>query len=356
MGLISVIVPVYNAENTLSDCLGSILAQTYGRLEVICVDDGSTDDSRNILSLYEASDPRVRVITRPNGGAGAARNTGLRGARGEWLSFLDADDSFEPDMYEVMLLRLHETGADICVCASDSANAKTGGRAYNFSAMREEFLPGKEPFVYSDIPDYIFDVFRGWPWDKLFKADLIKREGLMFQEIENSNDLFFVDMALALSGGICCEKRILAHKLEEGKSSISMSGGKDWMCCFDALMRLRGELSSRSLYKDLERGFCNRAVTNVIWNLRVLDSAGRRDFGNFLREEGFAKLGLTGRHREYYYQKEAFRAMCKVMNGGDPGPLPGARKRSAAYALKKMFPALYNRYRSAKYGEERGEK
>ena len=97
---VSVILPVYNASDYLHQCMDSIVGQTLKDIEIICVDDGSTDNSLDILKEYEQKDKRVKVIQQKNAGAGAARNNGLSIATGEYLSFLDSDDFFEPDMLE----------------------------------------------------------------------------------------------------------------------------------------------------------------------------------------------------------------------------------------------------------------
>ena len=100
MAKVSVILPVYNAGKYLHQCMDSIVNQTLKDIEIICVDDGSSDNSLEILRQYAEKDERVKVIAQANGGAGAARNNGLRAATGEYLSFLDSDDFFELDMLE----------------------------------------------------------------------------------------------------------------------------------------------------------------------------------------------------------------------------------------------------------------
>ena len=99
---ISIIMPVYNAEKYLCEALDSVRNQTLKEIEIICVDDGSTDRSVEILSEYQKKDSRIKVLhqTEPSAGAALARNLGLQEARGEYLSFLDADDLFEPDLLE----------------------------------------------------------------------------------------------------------------------------------------------------------------------------------------------------------------------------------------------------------------
>ena len=101
--LISVIVPVYNVEKYLRKCLDSICCQTYGNLEILCVNDGSTDGSAAILEEYAAKDPRIKVFTQANAGQAAARNVGLEHVTGEWVTGVDSDDYLEPDTYECAL-------------------------------------------------------------------------------------------------------------------------------------------------------------------------------------------------------------------------------------------------------------
>ena len=146
MPKVSVIVPVYNAEKYLSECVDSILGQTLKDIEVILVDDGSTDSSPEICDLYILNDSRVKVIHKPNGRAASARNAGLKIAKGEYIAFVDSDDWISPEMYEKML----ETGADVCLC--DYMHFREGqetpftqpnirGGFYNKDQIRQEVYP-----------------------------------------------------------------------------------------------------------------------------------------------------------------------------------------------------------------------
>ena len=110
---LSIIVPIYNAENFLRKCLDSILAQTMSNFELICVNDGSTDKSFKILDAYEKKDKRVRVVTKPNGGLVSARKAGVSAATGKYIGFVDADDWIEPEMYERLYKLAVENNADL---------------------------------------------------------------------------------------------------------------------------------------------------------------------------------------------------------------------------------------------------
>ncbi len=112
---ISVIMPVHNAERYLEQCLDSVIAQTEKDIEIICVNDGSTDSSPQILRSYADSDNRISIINQEQKGAGAARNKGLEQAKAKYLSFLDADDFFELDMLKTAADRADQTNADVLV-------------------------------------------------------------------------------------------------------------------------------------------------------------------------------------------------------------------------------------------------
>lgn len=114
MPIISVIMPVYNAEKSLDTCLQSIVEQSVGDLEIICVDDGSTDGSYEKLVGWRKKDGRIKVLRQENKGGGTARNLGLAKAAGEYIHFLDSDDSLQPQAYETMYEEICRTRADVC--------------------------------------------------------------------------------------------------------------------------------------------------------------------------------------------------------------------------------------------------
>ena len=114
--LISIIVPIYNIEKHIVRCLDSILAQTYHNIEVILIDDGSTDNSGKICDQYSSADTRINVFHKQNGGLVSARNLGLESARGDYIGFVDSDDWIEPNMYERMYNNLKNNNSEICIC------------------------------------------------------------------------------------------------------------------------------------------------------------------------------------------------------------------------------------------------
>ena len=115
---VSIIVPVYNAEKYISECIESILNQSYKNFELIMVNDGSTDKCGMICNQYENFDKRVRVIHQPNQGQSRARNLGVELARGKWISFVDGDDIIHPQMLELMIDAIEKSNAKMCICGA----------------------------------------------------------------------------------------------------------------------------------------------------------------------------------------------------------------------------------------------
>lgn len=132
--LVSIIVPIYNAKKYIRDCVESLLSQTYHNLEIILVDDGSTDGSEKLVNDYAKSDKRIKVVHQKNMGLSDARNTGLKHATGKYVTFVDSDDRIEPDMIESLLNALIDSHAEIAICSFKEIypNGKTKGFSHNY--------------------------------------------------------------------------------------------------------------------------------------------------------------------------------------------------------------------------------
>ena len=138
MERISVIVPVYNLQNELRSCVESIMAQTYSNLEIILVDDGSADNSRNVISELASEDPRIIPVFKCNGGVTSARLEGVKIASGDYIGFVDGDDYIEKDMYERLVENARRFDADISHCGYQTRMPDGGRKYYYNSGQREE--------------------------------------------------------------------------------------------------------------------------------------------------------------------------------------------------------------------------
>lgn len=172
--VISVVVPVYNAQQNLKRCVDSILAQSYPQLEVILVDDGSTDESPAICDDYAKKDARVKVLHKENGGVSQARNTGIQAACGKYLQFVDSDDTLNGDFCRVMVEILKNSGVDLVICGyravhtalgySDECRSKTG------QVRLTDGASSAGPFLQLDR-----DKVLSMPWNKLFIREKVKK-------------------------------------------------------------------------------------------------------------------------------------------------------------------------------------
>ena len=172
MKLISVIVPVYNASKYLSRCVDSILAQTYTNLEVILVDDGSTDDSPKMCDEYVAKDKRVKVVHKENGGVSSARNAGLKVARGEYVACVDCDDSIDSNMYELLAGIMEKEKVDFAIC-DDYRHEKN---KIMTKSKHPSGIVAKETVDDRLVLISATDVNICAPWNKLYKRALIDFE------------------------------------------------------------------------------------------------------------------------------------------------------------------------------------
>ena len=198
---VSVIIPVYNVENYLRECLDSVVNQTLKEIEIICVDDGSTDKSLDTLLEYAKKDNRITVLKQENLHAGVARNAGLAVARGEYLSFLDSDDFFELNMLEEMYKKAKEDTSDIVVC---NANVYAEGNLTPLKWIVNERYIKDSTFSCSskENASHIFQAFVAFPWNKIFSRELIDNHKLYFSSSQHHNDTSFVMGSIVIANRI----------------------------------------------------------------------------------------------------------------------------------------------------------
>jgi len=305
MAEISIIIPVYNVEQYLAECLDSVINQTLQDIEIICVDDGSTDGSADILKEYAIKDSRIKIILQKNKGAGAARNTGMQYATGKYYAFLDSDDFFEKDMLEKAYSEAEKQQADIVVFGCDLfINSKKVFEPCNYS-IQYSLLPDKKPFAGTDIKKDVFKVFVGWAWDKLFRADFIKTNNITFQEQRTTNDMLFVFSAVVKADRISVIPDILAHyRREEG--SLSVTRENSWHCFYDALTALKIKLADWNLYERFRQDYINYCVHFSLWNLETLSEPTHTILYNKLRDEWFSEMGVLEFGEDYFYNKKEY--------------------------------------------------
>ena len=271
MAQVSVIIPVYNIERHLRQCLDSVAGQTLKDLEIICVDDGSTDKSPEILADYAAKDGRFQIITQPNAGPGTARNTGMARATGEYLIFLDSDDWFEPDFLERMVAKAKGTGADVTICRAVEFDTHSGKELPSEWMLRTKLLPKKPCFSPQEVSANLFYFTWGWPWDKLYRTEYLRQGGFSYPALPNSEDLSFVFLSLAGAKSLAVEDTVLVHHRVNRGTSVSNSRSAHPEAPYQAIRELEKGLRERGLYPIFERSFLDWALGFLIWNTASME-------------------------------------------------------------------------------------
>lgn len=322
--LISVIVPVYNAEKFLSRCVESILAQTHTELEILLIDDGSRDGSGAICDRFAALDPRVRVVHKTNGGVSAARNDGLEMARGEWIAFCDNDDFMAPGMLGRLLEMCTANDCDIAHCKRVRSSA-------DFLAT-----PPRQPvkvLTNREILEQFYRYSSPYVWDKLYRRRVWREirfpvGSYTGEDVAVVHHLLWAARRVAVTGEV-----LYCHFLNP--DSVMLSGfDVRWaigalndrleLARREGLWRLYADVLVRRVYEEEYLLVMNRKYNR--------DPASRRDFACLHRRL----------KREYFDQAVEWR-------GEGRGGRGVGLKRKLFMALCCYAPVLYNAYNYLKF-------
>lgn len=192
--MISVIIPVYNSENYLLKCVGSVLAQTYPYFEVLLIDDGSADSSPQLCDEYSASYKNIRAFHKSNGGASSARNVGIREAAGKYIFFLDSDDWLEPDAFEKLITAAAKENADLVFCEAQAIDDEGKTEYKDNYSYRKQYSTGSAYEIMTEMMEH--KEFHVVIWLLLLdreiftKNDLLFIEGIMYEDMIISYQLY----------------------------------------------------------------------------------------------------------------------------------------------------------------------
>jgi len=261
---VSVVIPVYNASAYLPQCLDTILLQTLMDIEVICVNDGSTDNSSEVLAAYTQMDERLKVIHQENAGAAVARNRGMKEATGEYIIFLDADDFFAADMLEKMLATAQKDQSDVVVCGwwQFSQNEQKVVRQVK---MPDEYIQ-KSPLERQDIGNNLFLFAANVPWNKLIRLDFLKKTAIRFDEqARHADDVFFglCSIGAAQKISVMLEPFIYYRIHSNSQTAYTKETSVSDLC--QTLSRAYLYLKECDLPFDLLPAYINRVQSSLLW-------------------------------------------------------------------------------------------
>lgn len=257
---ITVIIPVYNVENYIEDCLQSLLVQMQENWEIICIDDCSQDNTYSILEDYAKKNENLRVIrNEKNLGAAKSRNAGLELAEGEYVIFLDGDDIFDVNFLRKMYNHAKSCDADMSVCKYAFLTYDAlGKRTEEPVEWREwELLPAKIISKEDSFPFLLF-VIGLLPWNKMIKRKVLEENRVLFQDLPNSNDVSYAILSAACSNKICFLNEYLVLYRKDRKNSLSSYKKKKYYIIY----------AFENVFKELERlGLYSGVIKACLINL-----------------------------------------------------------------------------------------
>ena len=261
---ISVLIPVYNASAFLDKSIGSLINQTFEDFEIVCVNDGSKDNSLEILNDYSSRDNRIKVIDQENGGCGAARNTAFRNAKGDYVYFFDPDDFIALDTLERFYENIIFNDSDFVVCRGNSFNDDGFINTRLFFNYRRYFKNinfNKFVFNYNDEKRIVLNDYFA-PWSKLYKKEFLENNNMMFNVGLAFDDVPFHVKSMIKAKKISHINRSLYHYRVDNADSVNStpSNAKD---IFKIIDIVRDLLESENIFVDFECNFVAFSIINI---------------------------------------------------------------------------------------------
>ena len=274
---ISIIVPIYNVEGYLERCLNSLLEQTFHNIEIIAVNDGSTDSSLSILRKYAQKDWRIKVIDQPNAGVSAARNVGIKVADGNFIGFVDPDDWVDKEMYESMITNARDSTADVVMCSYV--------REFGTHSKEKDFnVPEKLVYVNDDVKSKIVrrligpineevrnpELLDAWGtvWSKLYRTDLLKDNEIKFTDLSiigTNEDSLFNIQAIFYARRFLFLNKPFYHYWRSNNSSVTAGYKPNLMeQWFNLYEIIEGFLKENKLPEQFFIALNNRKCMNIM--------------------------------------------------------------------------------------------
>ena len=263
---VSIITPVYNSEKFIAEAIESVIYQDHFLdFELICIDDGSTDNSLKIINTYKKIDNRIILLQQKHRNAGAARNLGLNYANGKYITFLDSDDKIDMNILNKAIKKIEYYKADCLMCCGVEITEKGKEKGRSDYCLRNLGFEYKDIISPIELDYYMFDAFGGVPWGKIFNRNFIIKNKINFLDINRSEDFYFVQLAIARSKKISTlnlpliKKRFNSYGLENNKDRFPYS-------FIIAEKRFYHELIKRNMYEKYRNPANYASLNRIVYN------------------------------------------------------------------------------------------
>ena len=284
---ISVIMPVYNVEEYLNECLDSVTQQTLKDIEIICIDDGSTDNSLKILNEYAQKDPRIKIITKKNEGQAIARNIGIKEAQGEYVAFVDSDDFIEPDMFEKLYSKAKDNNLDLAMCKIATYDNQTGEIKdnvwYYMLGVFRDFE--KDIFTHKDTKEFTCNI-SVTPYNKIYKNSLLKENDILFPEgLIFEDEKFFFDTYLRAKKVSIVDEFLYYYRVNRKGSTVDISKENDYSDIIPISKQIRETFEETGNYEDYKILLINRFIHLQLARFTQTSPKHKEKFFNLLKED-----------------------------------------------------------------------
>lgn len=285
--MISVIIPVYNVENYLKECLDSVTNQTLNNLEILCINDGSTDNSLRILNEYASKDSRIKIINQNNKGQASARNLGIKEARGEYIAFIDSDDFIEPTMFEKLYTKAKNDNLDIVMCKIATYDNMTGevkdNAWYYMLGVFKDF--DKDIFNHKDTKEFTCQI-AVTPYNKIYKTSLLKDNDILFPEgLIFEDEKFFYDVYLRAKKVSLIDEFLYYYRINRKGSTVDIAKENDYTDIIPISKQVRETFKQTNNYEDYKILLANRFIHLQLARFTETSPKFREKFFNLLKED-----------------------------------------------------------------------
>ncbi len=286
---ITIIVPVYNCEIYIEECLKSISAQTFENFEALIINDGSDDNSETLIMNYVDKDSRFKLLTKENGGQSSARNLGLRCAKGKYIAFLDSDDTIKPDFFEKLYAQAEEKNLDMVMSGIETHNEltseiRTDDPYFSLLCFDENF--DNKVFSFKDCFDFIFRICVV-PWNKLYRKKFVTQNNLKFTEKLNFEDnVFFLEAFLKAERVGIIRDPLVCYKFFSLTSYSRANNKQDFKKLdFFKIVKLQEKiLKQNKLYETLKENFEKHKVGTLnYWYEKITNSKAKAIYFTLLK-------------------------------------------------------------------------
>ena len=284
---VSIIIPIYNPGVLLIDCLNSAKNQTLKDIEILCIDDGSNDDSSDILKNYAKKDIRFKIFSQKNQGAGNARNFGINHAKGKYIVFLDSDDWIEKEMCEKLYFHAESLNVDLVLF--NTIRHLQNNKTRDLTHFKDDFKKNFKTFTfdYKFIKDKVMNGYFGVIWCKFYKTSFIKENNILFTEHKMFNDVEFHIKTLLLAKTIAYYPKIFYHYIMIGQPSLqnSFTGTYDSICFYDVMIGVRNFLIKHEFMEEFRIEYLNYAFFYFKTKLNQMNKSYKSEY--FIKIKNF---------------------------------------------------------------------